>query len=299
MNLQQMMNSPLAIRFISHLARGIPPRLGYPLCDRVAGWLTSRDSDLTRAVRSNQWVVRGANLAGKALDAAVHETLRNNARDIYSLYHFLQRPEAAWRLIHFTPPVQELMERPEFSERGLIILGLHLSNFDLVLRTIASRLGFKATVLTLPDPQGGRRVEYEMRKQAGMNLVPASVGALRGAIKHLENGGMLVTGLDRPVPDPRQRPLFFGRPSSLPTHYVYLALKARVPIVVMAVIQQPDGKYHLLRSGFIEMESDFDHEVETMRNTGRVLKEAEKFIKLAPQQWNVPLPVWPNAKPGM
>jgi KDO2-lipid IV(A) lauroyltransferase len=238
-------------------------------------------------------MARGANLEKADLDKAVQETLRNNARDIYNLYHYLGNPEAMQQMICFSATARQIIERPEFTDQGLVILGLHLSNFDFVLR-FAIQQGFRPMVLTIPDPQGGRRVEYEMRKQTGMNLVPASVSALRGAVKHLEQGGMVVTGMDRPVGKPRQRPAFFGRPSSLPTHYVYLASKARVPVVVMPVIQQSDEKYHVFRSEPMEMEHDPDRETEILRNAERVLKEAEDFIRQAPQQWNVPLPVWPE-----
>ena len=111
------------------------------------------------------------------------------------------------RRIVIHPDERELLARPEFADRGLIIVGLHLSNFDLVLQSIYQQ-GFKGMVLTIPNPQGGRRVEYEMRKKAGMKLVPASVASLRQAVKHLERGGTVVTGLDRPVRDPRHCPKF-------------------------------------------------------------------------------------------
>lgn len=292
MDLQRILNSPFAVRFLSVIARGIPPQIGYPLCDKIGDWISARsEAKLTRAVRLNQWIIRGAKLEKAALDEAVRETLRNNSRDIYSLYHYLGKPQAMLQRISLGDRACRILKRPEFSSRGLVILGLHLSNFDLVLRAI-SQDGFKPMVLTIPDPQGGRRVEYEMRKQMGMNLVPASVSTLRQAIKYLEQGGMVVTGLDHPVTDPKLQPIFFGRPALLPTHYVYLALKARVPIVVMPVIQQTDGKYHVLCSEQIEMEPDPDREKETLQNAERVLKEAEKFIRMAPQQWNVPMPVW-------
>jgi KDO2-lipid IV(A) lauroyltransferase len=291
LDLQQLFNSPFALRFISLLAHTIPPAFGYPLCDRIGSWVaTQRNAKVTQAVRINQWIARGANLSGTELDQAVREALQNNARDIYNLYHYLGRPAAMREMICFSPQACEILERPEFADRGLIILGLHLSNFDFILRFIISELRFKALVLTIPDPQGGRRLEYEMRKEVGMNIVPASVSALRGAIRHLENGGTLVTGLDRPIPEPRQKPMFFGMPASLPIHYVALACKARVPIVVMAAIQQADGKYHVFRSRFIEMEAG----LEPMRNAEQVLKQAEEFIRQVPQQWNVPLPVWPE-----
>ena len=293
LDLQQLFNSPFALRFISLLARTIPPSVGYPLCDQIGSWMaTRRDIKVTQAVRINQWVARGTNLSAAALNAAARETLQNNARDIYTLYHYLARPAAMREMICFSPQACEILERPEFAERGLIVLGLHLSNFDFILRFIISELKFRALVLTIPDPQGGRRVEYEMRKEMGMNIVPASVSALRGAIKHLEKGGTLVTGLDRPIPEPRQKPVFFGKPACLPSHYVQLACKAQVPVVVMAAIQQSDGKYHVFRSRFIEM----DPSMEPMRNAELVFKQAEEFIWQAPQQWNVPLPVWPEIR---
>lgn len=293
-DLQQVINSPFAINLVSNAGRIIPAGIGYPVCDFLGTWMAARrDSKLTRAVRANQWVVRGANLEIKALDQAVQETLRNNARDLYNLYHYIQNPEAVQRMIVLNPLACELAGRPEFADRGLVIVGLHLSNFDLILQSIC-RQGFKAMVLTIPDPQGGRRVEYETRLRAGMNLVPASVGALKQAVKYLEQGGMVLTGIDRPVPGLKHHPKFFGYPASLPIHHISLATKACAPVVVMAAIQQADGKYHVMSSEPIEMEHDPDHGRGILRNAEKVLEQAETFIRLAPQQWNVSLPVWPE-----
>jgi KDO2-lipid IV(A) lauroyltransferase len=227
------------------------------------------------------------------LDRAVRETLRNNARDIYTLYHNIQQHQKIKDMIVMGPRECALMKRPEFASRGLVILGLHLSNFDLVLQSVC-RQGFKVMVLTIPNPQGGRRVEYEMRKRTGMNLVPASLSALREAVRYLERGGSVLTGLDRPVQEAKHCPRFFGYPASLPTHHVSLALRANVPIVIMAAIQKADEKYHLMSSKPIEMEHDENHERAIVRNAENVLTQAEAFIRMAPEQWNVPLPVWPE-----
>ena len=127
-----------------------------------------------------------------------------------------------------------------------------------------------------------------------MNLIPASVSAMRDAVKHLKQGGLVLTGIDRPVPDPRARPRFFGRASSLPIHHIYLAMKAEVPVIVVAARLGADGRYHVTTSEPIEMESDLDREKGIMRNAERVLKEAEKFILQAPEQWSMSLPVWPD-----
>jgi phosphatidylinositol dimannoside acyltransferase len=293
-DLQQLINSPIAVHLVSLLGRVIPPRLAYPVCDLIADRVASRrDSRVTQAVRVNQWMVRGANLEKEALDRVVWETFRNNARNLYDLYHYVENPEATYRILSLSATALGLVERPEIGDRGLVIVGLHLSNFDLALQSIC-RQGFKAIVLTIPNPQGGRRVEYEMRRRTGMNLVPASFRALRQAVKHLERGGMVLTGMDRPVPDPKTCPRFFGRTAPLPVHSVYLASKARVPVVVMAVLQQADGIYHLMASEPIEMEDHPDNGTEILRNAEKVLEQIEDFIRMAPQQWNMFLPVWPD-----
>src|SRR5215211_3575220 len=274
---QQMINSPLAVRLVSFVARIIPPGVGYPLCDFIGDWIAARHTSmLTRAIRTNQWVVRGANLKNRELDRAVEVTFCSNARDIYTLYHNFQNPQTMQHMIVIHPAERELLARPEFADRGLVLVGLHLSNFDLVLQSICQQ-GFKGMVLTLPNPQGGRRVEYTMRRKIGMNMVPASVASLRQAVKHLERGGTVVTGLDHPMRDPKHCPKFFGYAASLPTHYISLALKANVPIVIMAATQREDGNYYVMSSEPIEMEHASDHGREIVRNAERVLKQAEAF----------------------
>jgi hypothetical protein len=67
-----------------------------------------------------------------------------------------------------------------------------------------------------------------------------------------------------------------------------------VPVVIMAAIWQTDGAYQVLSSELIEMECNSDHRKEILGNAEKVLKRAEEFIRLAPQQWNVPLSVWPE-----
>ncbi len=185
------------------------------------------------------------------------------------------------------------MSRPDFRNRRYFP-GTHGNPFDLVLRTLTLQ-GMRPLILTIPDPQGSQRVEYEMRKKTGMNLAPASLGTLRQAIRHLQQGGVVLTGIDRPIPKPKCRPQFFGRPADLPTHHVYLAAKAHVPVMVIATIWKLEGTNDIFTSDLIEMESHPDPNVEMLRNAEKVLSIGEVFIRQAPRQWTMTLPVWPEA----
>jgi lauroyl/myristoyl acyltransferase len=107
----------------------------------------------------------------------------------------------------------------------------------------------------------------------------------------------MLTGVDRPVENAKYRPRFFGRAAQLPVHYVTLALKARVPIVVMASILRPDGSYQILASDFIELEPQADRRAEIVENAEMILEIAAGFISQAPYQWSVYQQVWPEVSP--
>jgi lauroyl/myristoyl acyltransferase len=293
-DISQMINSPIGVRMAIALGRAFPRHPGHGIADLVAGQIARRqDSSLVKAVRANQWVVRGDALDKTALDQAVRETFQHSARAIFDLYHYINDPQAASRLIALDSTTQKLLQRPEFDGRGLMIAGLHTSNFDLCLQWMCSQ-GINLMVLTIPNPQGGHRVEYEMRKKTGMNLVPASVTTVRQVVKHLQKGGVAMTGIDRPILEPEARPRFFGHPAALPMHHIFLAIKAQVPVMIMAVNLQSDGKYHVTTSDPIEMDPHSDREVQTLQNAEKVLNIAESFIRKEPQQWSMSLPVWPE-----
>jgi phosphatidylinositol dimannoside acyltransferase len=293
-NLQGLIKSQFGVRAVSFLGRTVPPAVGYKIADRAAGWVANRRrSDLIRAIRTNQWVIRGAGPDKEELDRAVLETLKNIAHSLYSLHHYIHDPTVTRSLVDLSPMARRLVERPEFSGRGLMLVGLHLSSFDLILQSMVLQ-GLKVFVLTIPDPKNGRRLEFEMRKRTGMNLVPASISGMKQALKHLESGGVVLTGIDRPLADAKTRPRFFGLPSALPVHHVYLARKARVPIMIVAARTGIDGCYHVRTSEPIEMESYADQGNGVLRNAEQVLGVAEKFILQAPEQWSISLPVWPD-----
>ena len=104
-----------------------------------------------------------------------------------------------------------------------------------------------------------------------------------------------MTGLDRPFPELKLRVRFFGRPAPLPTAHVYMALKAKVPVVVVAPVLQSDGRYHILASEFITMQPHPDRDTELVQNAERVLLEVEDIIREHPHQWSMVYPIWPEA----
>jgi lauroyl/myristoyl acyltransferase len=293
-SIERLINNPAAIKVAAFIAQTTPSRLGYSIAKSAAWWISSRrNSELGRAVRSNQWVATGEKSSSHLLDQAVQTVFRNSARSIYDLYHYFNDAGMVGQMYSIEPSFQTVYNRPEFDRCGLVVAGLHMVGFDLGLQWLC-RNQFKPLVLTIPNPQGSRRMEFETRQKTGMNLVPGSFTGLRQAIRHLQQGGVVVTGIDRPVPESEPRPCFFGRPAALPIHHIYLALKAHVPIVVAATRLEENGKYHIHASPPIEMDSYPNRADERLMNAEKVLAVAEEFIRPAPQQWLIFQPVWPE-----
>jgi KDO2-lipid IV(A) lauroyltransferase len=248
---------------------------------------------MVRAARCNQWVVHGGNLSKDALDKIVVENFRSTAWSIFDLYHNINNPTASLSTIEPHLTAIQLVRRPEFSTRGLVVAGLHLSNFDMAFQ-VGGLAGIKALVITLPELNAGYRNQFAMRQKYGIRIVQASVGSIKHAVDHLRTGGMVITGIDRPDESYNYRPKFFGHPASLPIHHIFLAVKAHVPVIVAATLRNPDGKYHFLFSEPIEMQPYPDRHMEIMLNAEVVLKVAEDFILHDPGQWAMTFPVWPE-----
>jgi lauroyl/myristoyl acyltransferase len=293
--MERLINSRTGLKMAVSVARATPPWLGYTIARLVARWISSQDdTELVKAVRTNQWVVTGETLNNKDLDQAVRAVFGNSARSIYELYHYIQDPIKASRLITIDPSAQAVIDRPKFDQRGLVVAGLHKGNFDLIFQWLCIN-GFDPLALTIPNPEGGRQLEFEFRNKTIMNLVPGSMNGLRQAIRYLKQGGMVVTGIDRPQDEIKFQPSFFGRPANLPTHHIYLALKAQTPVMIVFSRREADGKYHVLASDPIEMDHYPDRAAEMLYNGEKVLAVAESFIRQTPQQWLINKPVWLEA----
>jgi len=291
---RNIINSPFGLSLAYLIGRYTPYWLGHRIALFIADRISARKGwKMVRATRSNQWVVNGEQLEGVVLDKAVAENFRNIACSIFDLYHNLNNSDAFLRLIEPHPAAIELIQRPEFSGRGLVIAGMHLSNFDMVFQ-MCGLVGIKAIALTLPELNPGYQKQLDLRLKQGLRILRASVGTLKYAVNHLRAGGMVITGIDRPDDSYIYRPIFFSRPAAVPIHHIFLALKANVPVIVYATLKQPDGKYHLFFSEPLEMQPHPDRHKEILLNAEAILRVAEGFIRQDPAQWAMTFPVWPE-----
>jgi lauroyl/myristoyl acyltransferase len=172
-----------------------------------------------------------------------------------------------------------------------------VANYELA-SLAAALYGGVGVALTLPEQPGGYKYHDKIRKDYGIEAMPASMASFKYATQVLREGGVVGTGLDRPLPDAGYKPMFFGRNASLPVHYVVLAMKAKVPMVMAYVKRQDNGIYKAFASGLIPVTDFGDRRSTILGNAERMLELIEEPIRQDPYQWAMFYSVWPDVAPN-
>lgn len=294
-NLRSLVRSRHAVGFVIHLSKGLPAWLAYPIAYLVARVITlDRNGFMVRAVRANQWVLSGQKLDKKGLDRIVLDTFRTNIISLYDYFHNLDRPDHVREMVEFDPYFKELIIKAIKGEFSTLFVIPHVSNFDLAGRALALA-GLKFQVLSYPQPSDGYQLANQIREEAGMEVTPMSIQSVQLARARLKTGGLVLTGLDRPLKDTHYFPRFFGRESHVPVGYMQLALQASSTICVIGCVKVRRGHYKIIACPPITLQSHPDRKTELITNTEAVLHDAETILRSHPEQWAMFYPVWPEA----
>ncbi len=296
MPFKELFNTPLCLKTAMLLGKILPHKTGLSLANAVGAWLGGRKkSPLVKAIRANQWVIHNKTLTPEELDQLPKTIFRSSARCLYDYFYYLSRPEALKKQVIFSPEARAAIERIR-NQQATVIVCPHLSNFDLMGYALALN-GLRVQVLSFPNPNASYKMQNKIRESLGIEVTPMNLSAFRQARKRLKNGGSILTGLDRPLPEnllDKYYPTFFGYETNLPVTYVRMAKEANVPVIIMAATSHTDGRYYLEGSPPIWMKAAETLETEIITNANRVLKTAEGLIRQYARQWAMFYPIWPQ-----
>lgn len=296
--LNELINSQMGPWLGLWIARLLPQRQAYAFGRWVARLVAKRtDSQLFKAVRSNQAVVRGLAYPSPKLDGVVEQVFIHAARSYVDWYK---------SIVHGKPYVERsiivedhvLGDAWEASENGhgVLYAGGHLSNFNMFLMMLGTH-DLPIQVLSYHQEAGSYRSDNAMRKRFGVNVTPISMDALRTAIQRLERKGFVLTGVDRP--DTGGEPLeFFGRKVQLPIGHARLAVKTNSFMKVGVVQSVREGIYRATGPKILEPEITGNSEKDVLRLAQRTIDIISGYIQERPTEWLMFYPVFPDAMPG-
>jgi phosphatidylinositol dimannoside acyltransferase len=288
---QDILGSPPFVLLGVGIARTLPRRLGYWLARQTARRMAQRRNHLFRTLcRNYTHVDPQASVA--QLESMAEQALYHAGRTYFDMFRNSLRDYRTGKVTVRVDADEWAATRATFAgEHGTVLVGPHMSNFDLAMQWFEAQ-GIAMQVLGLAGPTAGTRVLNWVRGRRGVTLTPITVSSLRQAMLRLRAGGVVTTGVDRPVSLDDEPLPFFGTPARLPSGHVRLALQTGARILVACCLQDDDGIYRIRMAPALSMETSDNRQEDIRHNTRRVLAVVEKLIAQTPEQWLMFVPVW-------
>ncbi len=278
------------------IARICPRWLGGVICRLFAIVGVLVKTDLYAVITDNlRHVVPEA--SPRALALMRYRVFYHAARAYYDFFHNVGRGKDP---AHFEPPVrlapgaQERLMAAYNRGNGVLVLGCHLSNFDLGGEAIPMLLQLPThyQYLSIANPTPSMQFFNRLREsQPGIRITPVSPASLMQAVRHLKRGGIVVTGVDRPIDENDEPVVFFGQATRLPCGYLRLRRLTGCAVVVTAA-RYVQGHYEIDFTDALPWSETGDPAYDDEVNKRTVLAHLEAFIRQAPDQWMMFVRVW-------
>jgi len=295
MRLQDVTSSKLVTQLGLFISQRMPRLVGYGLARIVAGGIARRKPEIYWTVRANLRQIVGPEVGDGTLHEMARRVFFHAGQTYYDFFHAVcQPPEVLVEAVRGSGSVVEQMKSEMARGQGVLLLGIHVSNFDLAALSIGAH-GLPIQMLSLADPQAGFHILNRLRATGGFEVTPITPGSLRAAVRRLKSGGVVVTGADRPIPQDRELIEFFGRPAYLPTGPVRLALMTGATVLMGGCRYDSDEGYVLEVTGPIEMVRTGDRRRDILTNTRRLVVVVEEYVRAHPDQWMMFHPFWPES----
>jgi KDO2-lipid IV(A) lauroyltransferase len=299
LNIQRFVTTEFGTKLWVALGR-LPLPAGRALARVATGVLwRRRQSSLYRILHDNQAVVLGPTAGAQDVHRAVGAVLRHAGMTAIDLMFIASRGDEAIRAaMEFGPGMWGNYDAASAAGRGVLLCGCHLSNFNLGFLGFAL-LGIPIRILSMAGPTGGFQVMENFRSRGLIEQTPIDGPSLRSAIRHLQGGGVVGTGVDWPLAGlPEERLPFFGRPASLPTGHIRLAMSSGAVLLPVGFRWSPERGYYAHTASHLELELTGDRAADMRHNALRLLSVIENWIAETPDQWLMYHRVWPEDDAG-
>src|SRR2546428_2908267 len=211
------------------------------------------------------------------------------------------RPETMRRLAEGGDDARRLIQALLSEGKGLIVLTLHLGNWEMGLAHLAG-MGRPVSVVLRPEDSEAAPYEGEARRRAGVRIVPAGESAWNGLdlLLALRRGEIVAIQGDRPFGPLRERVRLFGAPVDLPAGPSFLAPGRPGPVRALYVPIRGHFRYRIVVDGPLRVGPGAHDVRAAVEAFARIL---ERFVSAYPTQWFNFYEVWERvegtgARPG-
>jgi len=289
----------VALRLVSRLLPLVPVRLAHALASAAGNCAFYLFRSPRAGITSNLAVVLALPVGDRRVRAAARGAFQTDAKNwLDTLRIGRLRPEAIDALVemHGYDHLQDALAEG----KGVIVVSLHLGNYDLVGQVMAAR-GCRLTVPT-------ERVEPEQlftflmaeRRSQGINIIPIE-RAPREMLRALRAGEAVGITADRNIAGRSLAVDFFGRPAILPRGPAALARHSASPVLMAVGLRLPRGRFRGEISAPLCLARTENADADEIENTSRLARVMETYIARHPDQWLAFSSIWssPSATGGV
>ncbi len=293
-----LLRHPAVVNLGLALGRYLPRRAGYGIARAIAWYIAVRKPPTVHAIQSNYRQILGPETNQDTLDDLTFRLYLQAGKCYYDFFHAAGKsPNALKDLVKIPDATIQKIRDEHARGQGVLILGMHMSNFDLGILSMAAH-GLPIQILSLADPPADVLLFNQLREKNRLEITPITPDALRLAIRRLRAGGIVGTGADRPIPEDRELIPFFGREAYLPQGPARLALLTGATVFLGACHHSPDSGYVVEVLGPLELVKTGDRQADIYHFTRRLAAFMEEQIRAYPEQWMMFHPFWPAQGAG-
>jgi KDO2-lipid IV(A) lauroyltransferase len=188
----------------------------------------------------------------------------------------------------------EHLERAREQGRGVVFAVPHLGNFDVGAARMAA-IGHPLTVVVEPlEPPELFEWFCRLRQRGGMRTVPLGPAVTSTVIEVLRANGLVALVCDRDLGGRGVEVELFGAPTTLPGGPATLALRTGAALLPAAAYDEPGGRHRVVIRPPLDTSRRGTVEQDVGRITRQMACELERIIRMAPEQWHVFQPCWPQ-----
>ncbi len=299
MRIQDLLSSREATQIGLFIAQRLPRQVGYAVASGVANWIAHRKPAVYWTVRANLQQVLGPVVDTDMLHRMVRSVFVHAGKTYCDFFRAMCRPSAQLaEAVRIPDPSLGRIQSAVADRRGLLLLGIHTSNFNLPIVSLGAR-GLPVLVLSLADAGTGNYLVDHLRSMGGIQSIPITPESLRMAVRWLKRGNVVITGADLPTHGDGELIEFFGRPAYLPVGPARLALMTEATVLLGSCRHDPNEGYVLDVTGPIEMPRTGHRADDSLAGTRQLALVMERYIRARPEQWLMFHRVWPERSPNL
>jgi len=177
--------------------------------------------------------------------------------------------------------------------KGVILVGLHLGNIDVVGQIVAARgIAMTIPVESMRPPALFRRLQ-RLRQSMGIKTVPVTESP-RTLLEALQRNEIVALTCDRNLGDGGVEVRFFGRPTQVSKGPAWLATRSEAPVVMGYGLRRPDNGFDARVLAPLQMRRTGRRQADLQANAQTIMAQAESLIRAHPAQWMMFARLWPE-----